>query len=81
MAGKLMNEEQKRKYDLCRGTLSRLLREATGNQHYVCEFFVDKNGAEWVDITFDNEYRICKVNVTSANLLSLATAVLKHLGG
>lgn len=81
MTGKLMNEEQKRKYDLCRGTLSRLLRETMDNQHYVCEFFVDKNGAEWVDITFDNEYRVCKVNVTSANLLSLATAVLKHLGG
>ena len=81
MAGKLLNEEQKRKYDLCRGPLVRLLREATDNQHYVCEYFMDKNGAEWVDITFDNEYRIGKVNVTSANLLSLATAVLKHLGG
>lgn len=79
MAGKLMNEEQKRKYDLCRGTLSRLLREAMDNQHYVCEFFVDKNGAEWVDITFDNEYRICKVDVTADNLKTLVMDVLRRI--
>lgn len=74
-----MNEEQKRKYDLCRGTLSRLLREATDNQHYVCEFFVDQNGAEWVDITFENEYRICKVNVTADNLKTLVMDVLRRI--
>lgn len=79
MAGKLMNEEQKRKYDLCRGTLSRLLRETMDNQHYVCEFFVDKNGAEWVDITFDNEYRICKVDVTADNLKTLVMDVLRRI--
>jgi hypothetical protein len=53
-----------------------LLRTVTGNEHYFAEYYVD-NGGEWVDVTFDNEYRIRKVNVTAGSLLALTRDVLK----
>lgn len=80
MKSRLLTAEQKRKYDFVRTTLSGLLREALNNQHYVCEYYIDEHCAEWIDVTFDNEYRIFRVGVTSANLLEMTQAVLKHVG-
>lgn len=34
MAGKLMNEDQKQKYDFCLVTLANFLREVLQNLHY-----------------------------------------------
>lgn len=77
ISGRLLTNEQKRKYDLVRTILTNLLREVTGNQHYCAEYYVDMAGREWVDVTFDNEYRIRKVNVTADSLLALTRDVLK----
>jgi len=74
--GRLLTPEQREKYDFTRTILTVLLRTVTGNEHYYAEYYVD-SGGEWVDVTFDNEYRICKVNVTADSLLVLTRDVLK----
>lgn len=74
--GRLLTPEQREKYDFTRAILTVLLRTVTGNEHYYAEYYVD-NGGEWVDVTFDNEYRIRKVNVTADSLLALTRDVLK----
>jgi len=74
--GKILDPEQREKYDFTRTILTVLLRTVTGNEHYYAEFYVD-SGGEWVDITFDNEYRIRKVNVTGNSLLQITKDVLK----
>lgn len=74
--GRLLTPEQREKYDFARTILTVLLRTVTGNEHYYAEYYVD-NGGEWVDVTFDNEYRIRKVNVTADSLLALTRDVLK----
>ena len=74
--GRLLTPEQREKYDFTRTILTVLLRTVTGNEHYYAEYYVD-NGGEWVDVTFDNEYRIRKVNVTADSLLALTRDVLK----
>lgn len=78
MRGKLLDEEQKRKYDYVRTVLTVVLREVLDNDHYMMEYFVDDHSDEWVDITFDNEYIVRKVNVTADSLLALTRDVLKH---
>ena len=78
MRGKLLDEEQKRKYDYVRTVLTVVLREVLDNDHYMMEHFVDDHSDEWVDITFDNEYIVRKVNVTADSLLALTRDVLKH---
>ena len=77
VSGRLLTGEQKRKYDLVRTILTNLLREVTGNQHYCAEYYVDMAGREWVDVTFNNEYSICKVDVTADSPVMLARDVLK----
>lgn len=74
--GKILDTEQREKYDFTRTILTVLLRTVTGNEHYYAEFYVD-SGGEWVDVTFDNEYRIRKVNVTGNSLLQITKDVLK----
>lgn len=74
--GKILDPEQREKYDFTRTILTVLLRTVTGNEHYYAEFYVD-SGGEWVDVTFDNEYRIRKVNVTGNSLLQITKDVLK----
>lgn len=74
--GRLLTPEQREKYDFTRTILTVLLRTVTGNEHYYAEYYVD-DGGEWVDVTFDNEYRIRKVNVTADSLLALTRDVLK----
>ena len=78
MRGKLLDEEQKKKYDYVRTVLTVVLREVLDNDHYMMEYFVDDHSDEWVDITFDNEYIVRKVNVTADSLLALTRDVLKH---
>lgn len=80
MKSKLLTVEQKRKYDFVRTTFTGFVREVLDNQHYVCEYYVEERGTEWIDVTFDNEYRICKVNVTAASLLEITQTVLRHIG-
>lgn len=74
--GRLLTPEQREKYDFTRTMLTVLLRTVTGNEHYYAEYYVD-SGGEWVDVTFDNEYRIRKVNVTADSLLALTRDVLR----
>lgn len=74
--GRLLTPEQREKYDFTRTILTVLLRTVMGNEHYFAEYYVD-NGGEWVDVTFDNEYRIRKVNVTGNSLLQITKDVLK----
>jgi hypothetical protein len=74
--GRLLTPEQREKYDFTRTILTVLLRTVTGNEHYYAEYYVDNVG-EWVDMTFDNEYRIRKVNVTGNSLLQITKDVLK----
>lgn len=74
--GKIFDPEQREKYDFTRTLLTVLLRTVTGNEHYYAEYYVD-SGGEWVDVTFNNEYRIRKVNVTADSLLALTRDVLK----
>lgn len=76
VSGRLLTPEQREKYDFTRTILTVLLRTVTGNEHYYAEYYVD-SGGEWVDVTFDNEYRIRKVNVTADSLLELTRDVLK----
>jgi hypothetical protein len=73
---RLLTPEQREKYDFTRTILTVLLRTVTGNEHCYAEYYVD-SGGEWVDVTFDNEYRIRKVNVTADSLLALTRDVLK----
>ena len=77
VSGRSLANEQKRKYDLVRTVLTALIREATGNSHYCAEYYVDMAGREWVDVTFDNEYSICKVDVTADSPVMLARDVLR----
>lgn len=76
MTARLLTPEQREKYDFTRTILTVLLRAVMGNEHYYAEYYVD-SGGEWVDVTFDNEYRIRKVNVTADSLLALTRDVLR----
>lgn len=74
---RLLDDSQKEKYDFVRTTLSSLLREVLRNDHYRADYYVDEHGFEWVEISFDNEYSIRKVNVSADSLLALARDVLR----
>ena len=77
MRGRVFDDDQREKYDFVRITLTHLLRQVLCNDHYMAEFFVD-DGGELVDITFDNEYHVRKINVSADSLLELTRDVLKH---
>lgn len=77
MRGRLLDEEQKKKYDYVRTVLTVVLREVLDNDHYRAEYYVTDGGTELVDVTFDNEYNVRKVNVTADSLLALTKDVLK----
>lgn len=79
MNGKILTNEQKRKYDFTRKTLASFLRETLENPHYCAAYYVDDSDREWVDITFENEYSICKVDVTADNLKALVMDVLRRI--
>lgn len=79
MNGKILTNEQKRKYDFTRKTLANFLRETLENPHYCAAYYVDEDGREWVDITFENEYSICKADVTEDNLKALVMDVLRRI--
>lgn len=74
---RLLDDSQKEKYDFVRTTLSSLLREMLRNDHYRADYYVDEQGGEWVEISFDNEYSIRKVNVSADSLLALTRDVLR----
>ena len=74
---RLLDDSQKEKYDFVRTTLSSLLREVLRNDHYRADYYVDEQGDEWVEISFDNEYSIRKVNVSADSLLALTRDVLR----
>ena len=48
------------------------------NEHYRAEYHLYPNGNEIVEISFDNELSIRKVDVTADSLLALTRDVLKH---
>ena len=74
---RLLDDSQKEKYDFVRTTLSSLLREVLRNDHYRADYYVDEQGFEWVEISFDNEYSIRKINVSADSLLALTRDVLR----
>ena len=76
MNGRVFSEEQKMKYDFVRTTLSALIREVTSNLHYQANYYV-RGCREYVDISFDNEYNVRRVDVTACSLLQLTRDVLK----
>lgn len=73
-----MTPEQREKRNFVRTVLTVLLRQVLGNEHYYAEYRVDQNGEEWVEVTFDNEYKVRDINVTADSLLALTRDVLKH---
>ena len=72
-----MDEVQREKYDFTRTTLTKLLRETLRNDHYRAEYYIDEYGTEWVDVTFDCEYSIRKINVSADSLLAMTRDVLR----
>lgn len=77
MRGRLLDEEQKKKYDYVRTVLTVVLREVLGNYHYRAEYYVTDGGAELVDVTFDEELNVRTIDVTADSLLALTKDVLK----
>jgi len=75
--GRLLDEEQKRKYDYVRTVLTVVLREVLDNDHYRAEYYVTDGGTELVDVTFDDEMNVRTINVTADSLLALTKDVLK----
>lgn len=74
----LLTPEQKDKYDFCRTTLTELLRKALHNEHYRADYYVTDHRLEFVEVSFDNEYTICKINVTGDSLLAMVRDVLRR---
>lgn len=72
-----MTPEQRDKRNFVRSVLTVLLRQVLGNEHYYAEYRVDQNGEEYVEVTFDNEYKVREIDVTSDSLLALTRDVLK----
>lgn len=79
MQGLMMNSEQKDKYDYVRTVLTVMLREATGNQHYYAHYYIKPNGREMIEISFDNEFTIDKIDVTNFTKLTMTLKVLKSI--
>ena len=75
--GIVFSEVQKRKYDYVRTTLTPLLRKVLNNDHYNAEYYVDRHGIEIVEVTFDSECPVRKVDVTADSLLAMTRDVLK----
>lgn len=74
--GKILDPEQREKYDFTRTILTVLLRTVTGNEHYYTHYYVDQRG-EWVEISYDNECSLRKIPVTGNSLLQITKDVLK----
>lgn len=70
--------EYQEKYDYVRTTLTEVLRKVMHNEHYRVEYHLYPNGNEIVEISFDNELSIRKIDVTADSLLALTRDVLKH---
>lgn len=79
MQGLMMDSEQKDKYDYVRAVLTVMLREATGNQHYRADYYIMPNGKEMIEISFENEYSISKIDVTGCRKLELTLLVIKAI--
>lgn len=77
MRGRLLDEEQKKKYDYVRTVLTVVLREVLHNDHYRAEYYVINGGTELVDVTFDEELNVRTIDVTADSLLALTRDVLK----
>lgn len=75
--GKLLDAAQKEKYDFTRTTLTNLLRQTLHNDHYRADYYIDKYGCEWVDVSFESECSIRKINVSADSLLTLTRDVLR----
>ena len=69
--------EYQEKYDYVRTTLTEALRKMMHNEHYRAEYHLYPNGNEIVEISFDNELSIRKVDVTADSLLAITRDVLK----
>ena len=76
--GRLLTEEQKRKYDYVRTTLTEVLRKTLDNDHFYATYVVMPNGDEIVAVSFNNEYSVKNIDVTADSLLALTRDVLKH---
>ena len=76
--GIILDEHQKEKYDFVRTTLTNLLRQALHNDHYTATYYVNPNGTEWVDVSFDSEYAIKKINVTGESLIAITKEVVRN---
>lgn len=74
--GKILDPEQREKYDFTRTILTVLLRTVTGNEHYYAHYYVDQRG-EWVEISYDNECMLRKISVTGNSLLQITKDVLR----
>lgn len=76
---RLMTAEQKEKYDYVRAVITVMLREATNNQHYRADYYIRADGKEMIDISFDNEYLIDKIDVTGYSKIAITLEVMKSI--
>lgn len=76
--GILFTEEQKKKYDYVRTTLTEMLRKILQDERFCADYVVMPNGDEIVAVSFNNKHSVKNIDVTADSLLALTRDVLKH---